>query len=184
MSPGSGRGVSVSQEVRPRMASTCYVADCPVGRGVFAARVIEPGETILRFHGPRVDRNDPIHFTDVAANLLQTGRTTYILPAAPGVLVNHSCNPNAGLVGNRRLVALRRIARDEEIRFDYSTTMDDGLWTLDCLCGDPACRRVVTDFHLLPDAVRDLYLQAGVVQGFIARRYREDAPPPAMAQAG
>jgi len=165
------------------MASTFYVADCSVGRGVFAARRIAPGETILRFRGMRIDRDDPIHHTEQASFLLQTGRTTYILPAAPAVLVNHSCNPNAGLVDNRRLVALRAIAADEEIRFDYSTTMDDGMWTLDCRCGDPSCRRVVTDFDQLPADVRENYLRVGVVQGFIARRYRRPALRTAAARA-
>lgn len=158
------------------MASRIYVAECSVGRGVFAARRIKVGEMIVRFRGKRVDLDDPLHHTPQAANLLQTGKTTYILPEAPAVLVNHSCRPNAGLMGNRRLVALRDIGEDEEIRFDYSTTMADGLWTMECRCGEPTCRRLVTDFYLLPREVRGHYLTRGVVQGFIACHYR-DVPP-------
>lgn len=152
------------------MSSAVVIGPCDVGRGVFAARDLAPGETILTFRGPRVERDDPIHASPLGANLLQTGRRTYIMPSPPAVLVNHSCDPNAGLVRNRTLVALAPIPRGREIRFDYSTTMDDGLWSLECRCGSTLCRGLVTDFHQLPGEVKERYLSLGVVQGFIARR--------------
>lgn len=160
--------------------ASIFVAACDVGLGVFAARELAPGQTILVFRGPRVEHDDPIHHTPLGANLLQTGARTYIMPEPPGVLVNHSCDPNAGLIGNRRLIALRPIAAGQEIRYDYSTTMADGLWSLACLCGAPHCRRTVRDFRELPPEVRDRYLGLGVVQGFIARRVRRH--PAAAAQ--
>lgn len=155
------------------MADSIYIADCAFGRGVFAARPIRRGETILRYHGPRYDRDHPIHHTPGAAMLLQTGARTYILPESPAVLVNHSCCPNAGLVGNRRLVAIADILPGEQVTFDYSTSMDDGIWTMTCGCGHPECRGVVMDFRHLPERLRDRYLALGIVQGFIARQYRQ-----------
>ncbi len=151
------------------------VAPCPVGRGLFAERPFADGELILRLDGPRYTREDPIHLTEEGANLLQTGRRSYILLQPPGVFANHSCDPNAGIAENRRLVAIRDIARGEEIRFDYSTTMDEEFWTLQCRCGAMNCRGLVTDFRLLPDDVRQRYLELGIVQGFIARRVRRAA---------
>jgi uncharacterized protein len=149
------------------------IADCEHGRGVFATRPIRRGETILIYRGRRFDRDDPIHHTSDAAFLLQTGARTYILPESPAVYVNHCCVPNAGLVGNRRLVALADIAPGDQITFDYSTTMDDGLWSLQCGCGHRECRGLVEDFRHLPRCVQERYLDLGVVQGFIARRYRQ-----------
>lgn len=153
------------------METKVFVSECSVGKGVFAARRFLPGDLILTLRGQRVNREDPIHFTPLASNLLQTGASTYINPEQPGVYVNHSCDPNAGISMNRRLVALREIVPQEEIRFDYSTTMDDGIWSMDCRCGAPACRRQIVDFRDLPPSLQDHYLKLGMVSGFIARRY-------------
>lgn len=161
-----------------QVVPSIYVADCEHGRGVFASRPIRAGETILHYRGRRYDRDDPIHRTESAALLLQTGARTYILPDSPAVCVNHSCAPNAGLVGNRRLVALVDIRPDEQVTFDYSTTMDDGMWTLDCRCGQRECRGLVEDFRRLPRPVQERYLDLGVVQGFIACRYRRRREAP------
>jgi hypothetical protein len=146
-----------------------FVAPCDVGKGVFAALRFAPGDVILRFRGGLFDRADPIHDTPAGANLLQIGIGQYLLPRPNGLFVNHSCRPNAGLVGTRTLVAIREIEPEEEIRFDYSTSMDEGFWTMECACGEPGCRRVVTDFRLLPEAVKWCYLSAGLVPGFIRR---------------
>lgn len=154
------------------MIPKVFVGDCNVGKGVFAARPFSPGDLILTFQGHRVEREDPIHFELLGANLIQTGRSTYIMPIEPGVFVNHSCDPNAGVSRNRRLIALKAIRLGEEIRFDYSTTMDEALWTMECCCGDPGCRSRVKDFGELPPEVQARYLSGQVVQGFIARKYR------------
>ena len=153
------------------MRDVVTVADCGTGRGLFANRSFEPGDGILNLGGPRYDRDHPIHGTETGANLLQTGPTTYILLDPPGVFANHSCNPNAGIARNRRLVAIRPILRGDEITFDYSTTMDEDFWTLECRCGEPNCRGIVTDFKNLPPELRAAYLDRGVVQGFIAKRF-------------
>jgi uncharacterized protein len=153
------------------MAPAVFVSACELGLGLFAARDFQAGETIMRLRGPRFDREDPIHLCPQGANLLQTGSRTYILLDPPGVYANHSCNPNAGIMGNRRLIAIRGIARGDEIRFDYSTTMDEEFWTMPCSCGDALCRGVIGDFKNLPPETRDIYLALGVVQRFIARKY-------------
>lgn len=153
------------------MERDVLVGPSPLGSGLFAGRDFATGELIVSMHGPRYDRDDPIHAEPYSANLLQTGQRTYILLDPPGVFANHSCDPNAGIVQNRRLVAIRTIACGEEIRFDYSTTMDEDLWTMECRCGSPQCRGMVTDFKRLPPDVRARYLSLGIVQGFITRKY-------------
>jgi len=155
------------------MRDSVMVADCSIGRGLFAERSFDSGELILHLGGPRYDRAHPIHGTEFGANLLQTGRKTYIMLSPPGVFANHSCNPNAGIVRNRQLVAIRPIPHGDEIRFDYSTTMDEDFWTMDCCCGEENCRGVISDFKDLPPLVRANYLKLGVVQGFIARKFHK-----------
>jgi len=167
------------QAARPRLAANLLVGPCDVGRGIFATRAFQPGELILHLAGPRFDRSDPIHLTEAGANLLQTGQRSYIMLQSPGVFANHSCDPNAGIQANRRLVAIRPIAAGDEIRYDYSTTMDEDFWTMACRCGAAGCRGVVTDFRLLPAAVKERYLALGIVQGFIARKERRRSEAPA-----
>jgi hypothetical protein len=137
---------------------------------VFAARPIARGERILVFRGRPVAAGDPIHYTPEGANLLQIDSLSYIYPRPRAVFVNHSCNPNAGVHDRVTLIALRDIAAGEEIRFDYSTTMDEDLWTMECRCGDARCRRVVRDFKYLPARARARYLALGVVPDFVRRQ--------------
>jgi hypothetical protein len=148
---------------------------CAHGRGLFACRIFRPGDLILRLRGVRFERHDPIHQTETGANLLQTGPRTYIMLEPPAVFANHSCDPNAGIVANRKLVAIRPILPGEEICYDYSTTMDEDYWTMPCRCGRQNCRSLVTDFRLLPPPLREHYLAQGIVQRFIARRYARQA---------
>jgi hypothetical protein len=54
--------------------------------------------------------------------------------------VNHSCDPNAGILGHIALVALRPIATGEEICFDYGTTDSTRYCEFQCWCGSPNCR--------------------------------------------
>jgi hypothetical protein len=61
-------------------------------------------------------------------------------------LVNHSCNPSLGLWqrgGDTFLWSLRPIAVGEELSFDYSTSMMDEPWDMECACGEAACRGIV-----------------------------------------
>ncbi|MFH1843908.1 MAG: SET domain-containing protein [bacterium] len=153
------------------MSRDIWVGNCEIGNGLFAGRHFNRGELILTLRGPRFTRDDPIHQHEIGANLLQTGPRTYILLEPPGVFANHSCHPNAGIMNTRELVAIRDIVPDEEIRFDYSTTMDEDQWTMPCRCGQLGCRHTVTDFKLLPDTLRTQYLALGIVPRFIARKY-------------
>ena len=89
----------------------------------------------------------------------------------PGVFVNDSCAPNAGIRDDVRLVAITEIRDGDEIFYDYSTTMSENHWTLVCLCGSSLCRGKIGDFKDLPRWTRHRYLRIGIVQSYLARRY-------------
>ena len=110
---------------------------------------------------------------EAEANALQIDDCLYLDIGAPGVYANHSCCPNAGIRQDRQLVALRPIQAGEEIRYDYSTTMWEDHWTMDCRCGQVNCRRLIADFHTLPPLLQRRYLHLQVVQTFIVRRLRK-----------
>lgn len=148
------------------MLTHLYVAECDVGRGLFAGETIRAGTPILQFTGEGLTLAQVRAKGAAAANSLQVGVNEYVDLEEPGRLVNHSCDPNAVIKVDLELVALRDIARGEEIRFDYSTTISDG-WTMECRCGAPQCRGLVTAFQLLPEGLRQRYALLGHVQRFL-----------------
>jgi hypothetical protein len=150
------------------MSSQTYIAACPVGRGLFAAEPIIAGAEILRFTGPLLSLNEVRALGPAAANALQVGVDRYLYLDEPGRLVNHSCHPNAAVRNDTALVAIRDIARNDEICFDYSTTVSDG-WTMECRCGSVDCRGLIVAFQLLPERLRRQYALLGQVQRFIVQ---------------
>ena len=127
-----------------------HIRACDVGLGVFASRDLMPGEIILAIEGPVIDFAETKRRGPRECMAIQIGPDRYIDTQPPGVLVNHSCEPNAGIRENRYLTALRRIRPGQEIRYDYSTTMEEHSVTMQCLCGAPTCREWVRDFSTLP----------------------------------
>ena len=151
---------------------TLLIDECEFGLGVFARRAIRCSETILAFGGPVIDFAETKRRGEWECRAIQIGQNRYIDTLPPGVFVNHSCAPNAGVRNDRELVALRSIHPGEEICFDYSTTMEEQSFRMHCGCGTPECRHIIGDFSDLPPAVQQRYLSQGLVMRFIARRFR------------
>jgi SET domain-containing protein len=135
-----------------------YVKETPKkGCGIFATRDIAKDEVIIEFKGPRVRIPDMTGIPrEVWDHLFNVGVDEYLITREPAVRTNHSCDPNAGISRDVFLVAMRDIAKDEEITFDYSTVTADG-WTLECGCGSPSCRKLIGDYADLPEALKRKY---------------------------
>ncbi|MEI7492586.1 MAG: SET domain-containing protein-lysine N-methyltransferase [Bacteroidota bacterium] len=140
------------------MEKLICVKETPLkGRGIFAVRDIRKGEIITSFTGPRVkiehlDEYPP----EVVDHLFNVGTDEYILAKEPEVRTNHSCDPNAGIVEDVKLIAMRDIQKDEEVTFDYSIIINDD-WVLDCLCSSPLCRKTIGKYRDLPQEIKDKY---------------------------
>lgn len=147
-----------------------FVASSPSGVGLFATRSFADGETILLFSGALLTLEQVIAMGEDQANPLQVDDQLYIDIGYPGVYANHSCRPNAGIRDDVRLVALEPITPGQEIVWDYSTSMWEEYWVMDCHCGEPCCRGRIGDFPSLPTWQQREYLRRGVVQQFIRRR--------------
>jgi uncharacterized protein len=78
-------------------------------------------------------------------------------PFDPADYVNHSCDPNCGIVGSVLLVARRRIAAGEEICFDYAMTDTDDYDEFECRCGSEQCRGVVRGSDWKRAEIQDRY---------------------------
>ena len=150
-----------------------YINKCKFGRGLFAKKDIKKGEEVLRFTGPIIDFKQAVAKGANKGDPLQIGNNLYINLEEPGRFVNHSCNPNAGIQNDVVLVALEDIRKGEEVYFDYSTTMDEDDWVMECGCGNANCRKIIKDFKYLPFQVKQKYLHLKVVQKFIAVQYQQ-----------
>lgn len=147
-------------------ADPIEVIDNHLGRAIIASRNISRGERILKISGPIIRKPQDIEKVELKSHLIQINDSAYYDPIAPGRFINHSCEPNTILSGTI-VMAIKDILGGEEITFDYSTTMDDESYTLDCLCATKSCRGVIRDFITLPRELREYYISLGSVQQFI-----------------
>lgn len=153
-----------------------FMKQCFYGKGAFAGREFGKGDKILAFSGPVIHRSQlPMPIFPENDYYLQIGEDFFLGPSGqPDDFVNHSCDPNAGVVvqiNSAILLALRPIKCREEIFFDYSTTMDNALCEMDCHCKSPACRGRIKNFLLLPAPVQQKYVQLGIVPDYILKKY-------------
>ena len=112
------------------------------GHGVFAAQQIGTGERIAAIEGWRA-KSDELHEDWFA---LQVGADLWLCSDGTHIddCINHSCAPNAGFTtGEPVLYALRDMAAGEEIGWDYSTSLSETGWELECCCGAATCRKIV-----------------------------------------
>jgi uncharacterized protein len=150
-----------------------YVADGNLGKGLFAAKKIKKGRVICVFQGEIIDFHAAVAKGEKQCYPLQIDANRYVDLVDPGCFANHSCEPNAAVRNDFELVALFDIPEHAEIRYDYSTTMDEDFFTMPCRCGSPICRGVVTDFKFLPSELQRQYLKHGLVMSFIARKFSD-----------
>lgn len=159
--------ILIHQDADPNI----YVGFCNLGYCIRAKRNISEGEFIYRFAGRTISFLETTTRGECECMSLQYEKDKYIDTEVPGRFVNHSCEPNAGLFQNFDLKAIVDIPIHHEITFDYSTSMDEDHYQMECLCGTPSCRKIVTDFKLLPSSVQRYYLNKGIVMDFIKNKY-------------
>lgn len=142
------------------------------GRGVFANRDFKDGETIFEFHGNFYTYEElPTPYNEVKDHYVQIDENLYMGPSGDlDDFFNHSCEPNSGLKINGKkvfLIAIKDIKKDNEITWDYSTTMDEANWEMDCNCDSKNCRGRIRDFKYLSPNIQKKYLDLGIVPEYI-----------------
>ncbi len=142
------------------------------GWGSFAVEAIPAGTTVAAFGG---------HVTTgaVLATLpeerqgrsIQIDDDLYLVsgeqPEA-GDMLNHSCEPNLGLVGATVLVTLGEVAPGEELTFDYATCDSSDYDEFTCACESATCRGTVTGRDWMLPELQAKY--AGWFSPYLARR--------------
>jgi uncharacterized protein len=152
------------------------------GNGVYAKKNIKKGERICFMKGELIDIDEMIKRVD---NNLEKGSDPlgvddemYIDMFELYRSINHSCNPNCFLRRKNELVAIKNIKKNEEITYDYSTTMDDNkkkirdLWTMKCKCKNKNCRKIIDQFKTLPKKRQNYYIKNKFAPDFILRKYK------------
>jgi hypothetical protein len=136
-----------------------YVAQTGrTGRGLFASVPFAPGQTIVVLTGrTRASTYDGHYRT--GPRWIGIGDHTWLVPGpgSAGVYLNHSCDANAVITAERALVAVKPIAKGQEILIDYSTTEADPNWRMACRCGSPHCRGTIRAVHSLPSEMYERY---------------------------
>lgn len=136
--------------------------------GVFATKEIQRGTEVIAFAGPaRRIWEIPERFWE---HCFQVDYDTYVLPKAGsfGWYINHSCNPNCLVRGERELVSLRSIRKGEELTFDYSTNVGWGGFVMECECRSGNCRRTILSYDRLAEETKRRYGE--MVSPFLLRR--------------
>lgn len=118
---------------------------------------------------------------EISENFSIGPRTAAELRRMPQHYVNHSCRPNAGFKGQIFMVAMRTIKTGEEITYDYAMAMHSNpestsFFTMDCQCGKPKCRKMITeDDWQIPELQRryDGYFQWYLQEKIIKTKLRK-----------
>jgi hypothetical protein len=166
---------------RPENTADLRLEASGTGLGVFARRDFEPAEPVMPFRGPILHlRELPHPYDEVDDHYVQVDTDLYMGPSR-GLddFVNHSCDPNCGLriAGEQvGLIAIRHIVRGEEICWDYSTTMSEDDWTMECRCGSKQCRGVVAEYRTLPESTRKRYEALDIVPAYVLEKMKEARP--------
>jgi cyanophycin synthetase len=140
---------------RPSHGLGIEVRENGKGKGVYTLRPWQKGDVIHRGWGPRTSQR--------SRHSIEVDRDMHVIPLPPLQLLNHSCEPNCGLLIRRgvtemELHALRSIVPGEELTIDYAT-FESTIRHFDgpCQCEAPSCRRSITGYVGLPRALREAY---------------------------
>lgn len=157
-------------------------ADSPIeGLGVFARIGFRRGELLCVMQGERITvpqvkeryRQGILRLSDP----LQVSERMYVHLDPLLLHINHSCNPNAAVVGDVDLIAVRSIDEGEEIIFDYSPSEwtwarfgKYAAWSMQCGCGERNCRGVISQFPFMPRRLKADLFKRGLVPDFVMRK--------------
>jgi hypothetical protein len=152
----------------PAIALNVYLAYKPgIGLGVYAQRPFQQGEFLFSATGA------VIPFQTRYSLQIDWDKHLDVYP--PARYLNHSCEPNMGVRTNQQglpdFYALRDIAKDEEVRYDYAMTeyrhyerpRPELDFDLTCRCGAPTCRGRFGYYAELTPELKQSY------RGFISR---------------
>lgn len=152
-----------------------------LGKAVYANCRFAEGAELMRFTGRRFRTDQiPSLMRGREDRFVQVTPDHYMGPSGKlDDLVNHSCDPNAGLRFTPNgivLVAIRDIVCGDEISWDYSTTLAQSNWHMICQCRSDHCRRVIGNFDTLDPDRQEFFRARNLVAPYLRRKDAVSAP--------
>jgi len=121
------------------------------GRGLFACHTISAGEIVAVKGGAIMDFAEfALIRAQVSPAEVQIEDNLYIAPRTAAevesniLCLNHSCRPNIGVRGQITFVAMHDIPAGSELTIDYAMIDGDPAERMECSCGAPECRKMIT----------------------------------------
>lgn len=151
------------------------VGENHLGKAVYASVRFAEGAELMRFTGRRFHTDEiPSLMRGNDDRFVQVTPDHYMGPSGQlDDLVNHSCDPNAGLRFTEDgviLVAIRDIASGDEVTWDYSTTLAQSNWHMICQCRAANCRRVIGNFDTLDAEAQEFFRARNLVAPYLRRK--------------
>ena len=150
------------------------------GTGLFAREQIAEGETVAVKGGYVMTYEEWLEIEPDVGPVARVQVDTKLVLApsrrdeyeASMMHLNHSCEPNVGVDGQIVFVAIRDVSPGEELVMDYAM-MDDHDEQMQCHCGTPGCRGLVTGKDWKDPALQDRY--HGYFSAYLARKISRNA---------
>lgn len=140
-------------EVNDRYVGELRIEEVPFGYGLVASRDFRKGDKVMTSKAIEERPRD--------SHTIQTSDNTHVLIDLPSRFVNHSCNPNLGVLDNDfqayDFYALHDINKGQDLSFDYESTEYEIKGFEECLCGKERCRKHLGGFKKHGDIVKKLY---------------------------
>ncbi|MBI4709203.1 MAG: SET domain-containing protein-lysine N-methyltransferase [Candidatus Portnoybacteria bacterium] len=152
------------------------------GLGLFAVENIKKDEIIGIKAGYIINRETLERIgglkSDIGQSMLQVSDEFFIGPLTADdigdsmMYVNHSCEPNIGMLGDVINVAMRDIVIGEELTADYAVALIHPSLLMECNCGAINCRKIITGEDWKRPELQGRY--KGYFSAYIQKKIKEE----------
>lgn len=147
------REFDTEKMLQPYISSKIEEKNSPIdGRGLFckAGESFKQNEVVMIKGGYELHKNQ-MAFSKVIDSYLPISDDLFLAAKTENeekdvkLCINHSCNPNVGMLNERTFVAIRAISGGEELTIDYAF-VDNEEYSFTCKCGASNCRGQITGY--------------------------------------
>ena len=132
------------------------------GNGLFAVQLIPKGTLVWELNEPTYTWQEIESWSEDRLKPFkrygfQCGVDRYSSPEGISRELNHSCSPNIWWASSDSMIARYDIFAGDELTYDYSSCDVDLEFEMDCSCGSPCCRGVISNRDYLDVAWQEQY---------------------------